>query len=841
MEQSYDPDCLRRVANWSRLLPTHKFDSPTFRPSTLLRDIPKASPKIAALLSKMAELDAADMQSHGHLFKHYIFSEVKQGGYGAKIVASALIASGMKLVYTRSLKMKAMAELRKTPHQNMALMSSTTVYGAPLTEGLKREVFAMFNARPDNVHGDNIRVIVMDGGFKEGVDLFDVKYVHVLEPQVSEADLKQVVGRATRTCGQKGLVFHPQRGWPLHVMIYDTGAPNAESLFELFLKNNSSIDMRLVNLAEQIERYTIFGSVDYELSANLREFGARPLRGGSADEITCFTGNCGKARATNDVPATLALMAVTYLALGRSLPPSLKNTDRPRTFFCKALKSDPEYCAALNEAYSRPERFMHQHEAELTAAMKMRRHRYIASASSRRDITGLVYLVFPHLKPARAFPPRKRGPIAIPPPPAEGGFLAMRQYMRDHYSDVAWPRAKLENACEQQQQQQQQQQQLVFTPTQECVRRFFTPASPYKGLLLWHSVGVGKTCTAIAAASTSFEPAGYTIIWVTRTTLKQDIWKNMFDQVCSMSVRKLKGPIPADHAERMRLLSDSWSIHPISYRQFTNMIAGENDVYERLVKRNGSADPLRKTLIILDEAHKLYAGGHDLLAAERPNMERMHRALMHSYNHSGADSARLLLMSATPFSQDPLDLVRLMNLMRPALKQMPAELGAFTQRYLDSRGAFSSDGIQDYLDDISGYVSHLSRERDARQFAQPQISYIRVPVSESTTYMREARVRHVEAEIRDGEASIEQLDASMRQTLRRVKDACADAKVKRPCMERAGMGEYREQKSELEAHVAYVKEQKALLRKALSSARREAETSLAQSVVIDSKCRERRS
>jgi hypothetical protein len=83
----------------------------------------------------------------------------------------------------------------------------------------------------------------------------------------------------------------------------------------------------------------------------------------------------------------------------------------------------------------------------------------------------------------------------------------------------------------------------------------------------------------------------------------------MFEQVCSMSIRKLAGPIPADHAERMRLLSDQWAIHPMSYRQFTNMIASENDIYVRLVKRNGSSDPLRKTLIIIDEAHKLFGGG----------------------------------------------------------------------------------------------------------------------------------------------------------------------------------------------------------------------------------------
>ena len=43
---------------------------------------------------------------------------------------------------------------------------------------------------------------------------------------------------------------------------------------------------------------------------------------------------------------------------------------------------------------------------------------------------------------------------------------------------------------------------------------------------------------------------------------------------------------------------------PISYKQFTNLIEGKNKFYLDLVKRNGKEDPLKKTLIIIDEAHK---------------------------------------------------------------------------------------------------------------------------------------------------------------------------------------------------------------------------------------------
>jgi len=59
------------------------------------------------------------------------------------------------------------------------------------------------------------------------------------------------------------------------------------------------------------------------------------------------------------------------------------------------------------------------------------------------------------------------------------------------------------------------------------IQEYFTPKSAYKGLLLWHSTGTGKTCSGISIATKSFEKEDYTIIWVTRSTLRGDIWKNI--------------------------------------------------------------------------------------------------------------------------------------------------------------------------------------------------------------------------------------------------------------------------------------------------------------------------
>jgi hypothetical protein len=303
----------------------------------------------------------------------------------------------------------------------------------------------------------------------------------------------------------------------------------------------------------------------------------------------------------------------------------------------------------------------------------------------------------------------------------------------------------------------------TFSPSQDFIRHYLTPTNPYKGMLLWHSVGVGKTCTAIATATSTFEKEGWTILWVTRTTLKDDIWKNMFDTVCSLSMQERLakgGKFPVKMADKMRLLPPSWSIRPMSYKQFTNLVSGTNKMYQDLVKKNGADDPLKKTLIIIDEAHKLY-GGHDLLPAEKPDMKKFKSALNKSYSMSGTESVKLLLMSATPYSKDPLEMIKLLNLLKDGKEQLPTSFDEFEQVFLNARsGTFTSDGKGLFLDQISGLVSYLDRGSDAREFAQPVIQLVNVPLSERPVADLVALKKEHDKDVLAIKSIIRQLDES---------------------------------------------------------------------------------
>jgi len=287
---SYDPACVRKKSNLSKGLDKYKFDSVNFSGEELLNKIPTISPKLHELLDKIQKLDTADMKEHGKKFKHFIFSDVKSGAHGARLVASALIAKGYHLGYSAELKkpvdkeaapvdetedapekrehrykkleLNTDAELMRNPHTNFFLLSSVMVYDQPITVAAKKQMLAKFNQRPENIHGDLARIIVLDSGFKEGIDLFDVKYVHIFEPSTVPSDQKQVIGRGTRTCGQKGLEFHPSKGWPLHIFVYDLSIPDkvqgtflgAENAIDLYLKS-MNIDIRQFHFAHDLEKY----------------------------------------------------------------------------------------------------------------------------------------------------------------------------------------------------------------------------------------------------------------------------------------------------------------------------------------------------------------------------------------------------------------------------------------------------------------------------------------------------------------------------------------------------------------------------------------------------------
>ena len=799
-----DPGCIRRISNWSTINKYHKFDKPEFDPELFQKDISSYSPKLNKLLENIRELDKNDMDKDGKLYKHIIFSEVKQMGCGIKIITAGLLSENKwKLAYNNKIQLYTDVELKKNKNYNFILLSSNSIYDTDISVKNKKILLNKFNERPDNIHGELARIILIDSGFREGIDLFDVKYVHIFEPQVSKADFKQVIGRATRLCGQKGLVFHPKNGWILNVYLYDV-AYNSESLHDLYVKH-SGIDLKLLSFSDELERKTITGAVDYELTEKIHNFDitggylADMTGGGISKEVFCDK-KCG-LRPNKNVPVSLAL----FITIATVLKINLPRTKKLRPFFCALLKEDPEFCKQVKIAANDPADYISKHSIELSNNTSGFAKRMISNYASK------MIKKIDSAKPDKIINVinttdkiTKTHTIDNDSPNKIMKFDQMRNYIKKYYSDYKWDDVKMKNLCVAE--GGAERTMIKFTPTQEFVRNYFTSDSMYKGILLWHSTGSGKTCSAIATATTGFKD--YTILWVTRTTLKNDIWKNMFDQVCSLDLKDTK--IPIDPSKRLKLLNKNWSIRPMSYKQFTNLVSGKNALYEQLIKKNGKTDPLRKTLLIIDEAHKLY-GGNDLSSIERPNMKKLKESIMTSYRVSGVDSVKLMLMTATPITNDPMEMIKLLNLCKEQHEQMPENLKEFSENYLDDTGYFTKKGKNEYLDDISGYVSYLSREKDARQFSQPKIIPVQVDIGKGE--VTNITVQSIENSIKIKEEQDKLLAESYKNRLNEIhrhklerkkflKDACREYKgaLKSDCINRIA-GEVANMENEYEVEL----------------------------------------
>jgi hypothetical protein len=712
-------------------------DNPAF---TVAAPLPESA-KFAAILAKIRDLDAADMAAHGTLFKHFIFTDIRESAYGVKALASNLIAAGFD--FRMGLKEKFIRrgghlvktsggdtvylEKPATPNgsNGFAVLQSLPLWKNPLSVTTKKAILKAFNQRPENVHGEHLRIIVLDSKFKEGIDLFDVKYVHLVEPAIASSDLKQAVGRATRFCGQKGLPFLPRRGWPLHVFLYSAQLPNrAPFLLEdaavaptvdahELMMAKSGLDVALLNLTKELTILAIRSAVDYDLTYKINNFKIEEalLEGGAEEGVVVEVQQGGgrriyalkemsadmmarcATRKSRLFPFTVEQLRAAALRMGLRAPVSGK-----RELYCKHMVDSPAYFKHLMETYP-----------------------YVPRAPRKPAAPN----AFPAPKPPSPVAAVKRTLADLKALPHD----KFQEGVAQLYTKFKWESPVVKNGCESTALGAQGQP-VTFSRTQDFVRHYLTPSSPFKGLLAWHSVGTGKTCMAVAAATTEFEKAGYTILWVTRNSLMSDVYKNIFGAVCSIPIMEaVKGGkvIPEDLSKAKRMLSRAWTA-PISYRTFQNALEQKNELGRMLYAKN-KTDPLHKTFLIMDEVHKLQDG--DLSASEAADFKTIQRFLQKSYAVSGDDSVRPLLMTATPISDTPKELFEILNTLiaEPADRLM--DFPAFREMYADEKGAISSAGAAYFQERAKGLISYLNREFDPTTFSQPLFETIHVPIKDT--------------------------------------------------------------------------------------------------------------
>jgi len=777
--------CIRNTGTWAKVKPEHKFDSPKFKKELVLNDIPILSPKIDDMIKRINALDERDMANDNKYYKHIIYSDIS-GVSGAKMVASALIANNFSLVYSNKF---ALRQDIVDKNRTFGLLTTSTLYQKPLTAGLKKKMMTLMNDRPANINGENMRIIILDSGFKEGLDVFDVKYMHILEPLETKAEYTQVIGRGTRYCGQAGLPFIPNVGWPLNIYRYNIKYDNYTTIHDLYLKHSNK-NISAFNFIADVEAIMIASAVDTPLTENLhilKEKNNRfydtmmvkhnikvdkPKRKDYIEIVNNIRGkiytndsiiDCKKKckGPLEDFPSANALLIIAavfvidkigtrtdimnvksrklYMGnINNKVANYIKDGDlikylndkHPKPLLCNIIDKNQNYCDAINKIWLNPINFLKLYGEKIIENLDYYKKTKAINDKNYADALRFIYEYKDKLI--------QKKPVYIPEPPkTKLSNIELYKYVEKHFAAYKWDNIDIKNKCVAEDddiskpliKDKKDYDIVTFSNTQNFVQKFLTPQSPYKGMLLFHSVGSGKTCTAIATATNTFDREGYKILWVTRHTLKEDIWKNMFDKICNVIIQERlnNGEIlPSTKAKRMEFLGKNW-LQPISYKQFTNLIKGNNKYYKQMVAMNGKEDPFRKTLIVIDEIHKIYSSS--LSALEKPKPEVLQEMIQHSYKVSGKDSLKLLLMTATPITDDHMSSIKILNLLLENYERFPEDFDRFKTMYCNDNGLFTENGSIEFMNRITGLVSYIDRTNDRSQFAYPIINDVLLDIN----------------------------------------------------------------------------------------------------------------
>ena len=85
---------------------------------------------------------------------------------------------------------------------------------------------------------------------------------------------------------------------------------------------------------------------------------------------------------------------------------------------------------------------------------------------------------------------------------------------------------------------------------------------------------------------------------------------------------------------------------------------------------------------------------------------------------------------------------------------LPETFEEFGKEYLDNNYKFTDIGAKKYLNKISGYISYLNREKDARQFAYPVYYKVNVSLSRKT----KASVENLNRQLNEIEEKLKELE-----------------------------------------------------------------------------------
>lgn len=250
---------------------------------------------------------------------------------------------------------------------------------------------------------------------------------------------------------------------------------------------------------------------------------------------------------------------------------------------------------------------------------------------------------------------------------------------------------------------------------QKFLAEFINPITPYKGILVYHRIGAGKTCAAVNIAE-KFKKYKKIMI-VLPASLKGNFRSELRSKCANQNY--------LTNGER-KILKKLSPTDPI-YRKIINKSDARIDKYYIIYSYNKFVDLIKhkklkldNTLLIIDEIHNMIS-----------ETGTYYEALSKTINKA-PNTLRLVLMSATPIFDKPVEIALTMNLL---LGKNKLPIGNdFVNKFIDIKYTASGPEYKvknmDYFKNkIRGYVSYY-RGAPPYVFPKSELYYVKCKMSE---------------------------------------------------------------------------------------------------------------
>ncbi|AYV84116.1 MAG: SNF2-like helicase [Hyperionvirus sp.] len=251
---------------------------------------------------------------------------------------------------------------------------------------------------------------------------------------------------------------------------------------------------------------------------------------------------------------------------------------------------------------------------------------------------------------------------------------------------------------------------------QEFLAEYLNPNTPYKGVLVYHRIGAGKTCTAVRIAETWKKDRN--ILVVVPASLKGNFRGELRTQCADNSYlkpseRKRLAQLPPTDSEYLKIINKSdqridkiYSIY--SYNKFVEL-AKDDEI------------SLTNTLLIIDEIQNMVSE------------EGTYYQTLYDLIQDAPKDLRIVLLSATPMFDKPNEIALTMNLLRlPVELPTGREFYKMFVRVIKKRNGtyiYKTKNMDYFKSCIKGYVSYF---RGAPPYVFPtlRIRYVKCEMSE---------------------------------------------------------------------------------------------------------------